>query len=126
MELLIRWIISLIVTWSFFGWLAWKALSRVSNEVRIIKIMCEMGRDSGFGSDLGLDLERPHSSRRLRSQFSWTIDHGGDRYHHWDHLGALWGAMLARPLTHMFDGETSLSIGALLCGCDGQAQTRSA
>ena len=27
MELLIRWIISL-VTWSFFGWLAWKALSR--------------------------------------------------------------------------------------------------
>ena len=47
MELLIRWIISL-VTWSFFGWLAWKALSRSLERSEIRKIMCEMGRDSAL------------------------------------------------------------------------------
>ncbi len=104
MELLIRWIIGL-ATLSFFGWLAWKALSRSLERSEDPVKLCVK-----WAGTLALVVT-----------WAWTLESliqaGGYAL---GFLGPLitaaigiiigiiwapsWGAMLARPLTHMFDG----------------------
>jgi len=104
MELLIRWIIGL-ATWSFFGWLAWKALSRSLERSEDPVKLCVK-----WAGTLALAVAWAWTLKSLMQAGGYALGFLGPLITAAIGIiiGIIWapssGAMLARPLTHMFDG----------------------